>query len=415
MRIKLAPPVVLVLATIAAWLPSTARLRACPFCTAVSQTFSEEMESMDVVVLAELTEGLQRAPQPGSTGELPKSKFKVTELIKGNAWAKVGQQIEAHYFGKPDKNATYLIMGTDPPHLMWSTPLSLSPAGRDYLLAVANIPKDSPRLEFFIKYLENGDEMLARDAYDEFANAPYADVIALREKIDRQQLVAWIQDSDVPVSRRRLYLTMLGVAGTIEDTEMLEAFMRSTDRKQKAGLDAMIACYLTLKGAEGMPLIEELFLGNGKAEYSDTYAAIMAVRFHGTESEVIPRDRLLKGLRMVLDRGDLADLVIPDLARWEDWSVMPRLVELFKNADKDSNWVRVPVVNYLRACPLDTAKQQIEVLREIDPDAIARANTFFPFAQAAGPARGTDKTASADSSADADPTADDATKSSTGP
>jgi hypothetical protein len=372
------------------------------------------MESMDVVVLAELTEGLQQAPQPGSTGELPKSKFNVTELIKGNAWAKVGQQIEAHYFGKPDTNATYLIMGTDPPQLMWSTPLSLSAAGRDYLLAVAKIPKDAPRLEFFIKYLENSDEMLARDAYDEFAKAPYADVIALREKIDREQLIAWIQDQDVPVSRRRLYLTMLGVAGTIDDTSILESFMRSTDRKQKAGLDAMIACYLTLKGAEGMPLIERLFLGNGEAEYSDTYAAIMAVRFMGTESDVISRDRLLKGLRMVLDRGDLADLVIPDLARWEDWSVMPRLVELFKNAEKESNWVRVPVVNYLRACPLDTAKQQIEALRKIDPDAIARANTFFPFSQAAGPTRGTDKTADADSSAD-DSSKDDSSESSAGP
>ena len=33
----------------------------------------------------------------------------------------------------------------------------------------------------------------------------------------------------------------------------------------------------------------------------------------------------------MLDRPQLADLVIPDLARWEDWSVMDRLVELFKN------------------------------------------------------------------------------------
>ena len=409
MRTKMATSVLLALATVAAWLPATTWVHACPFCTAVSQTFSEEMASMDVVVLAKLVEGLQQVPQPGSTGELPKSKFEVTELIKGKAWAKVGQQIEAHYFGKPDKNANYLIMGTDPPHLMWSTPLSLSPAGRDYLLEVAELPKDRSRLEFFLNYLENDDEMLARDAYDEFGKAPYADVTALREKIDRQQLVEWIRDPDVPVSRRRLYLTMLGVAGTAADTEMLEAFMRSDDRKQKAGLDAMIACYLTLKGPEGMSLVEQLFLGNDQAEYSDTYAAIMAVRFHGTESDAIPRDRLLEGLRMVLDRADLADLVIPDLARWEDWSVMPRLVDLFKNADDDSNWVRVPVVNYLRACPLDTAKQEIEALKKIDPDAIARANTFFPFAQATGPARTTAKTA------DAEASKDDSTKTPAGP
>ena len=63
---------------------------------------------------------------------------------------------------------------------------------------------------------------------------------------------------------------------------------------------------------------------------------------------------------MMLERPQLADLVIPDLARWEDWSVMDRLVDLFKNANDDSNWVRVPVINYLRACPLPAAKERID-------------------------------------------------------
>ena len=84
----------------------------------------------------------------------------------------------------------------------------------------------------------------------------------------------------------------------------------------------------------------------------------------------------------MLDRPQLADLVIPDLARWEDWSVMDRLVELFKNANDESSWVRVPVVNYLRACPLPKAKEQIDELAKIDPDTVKRANTFFPLAGA---------------------------------
>lgn len=143
----------------------------------------------------------------------------------------------------------------------------------------------------------------------------------------------------------------------------------------------MIACYLTLVGADGMPLIEEHFLGNEKAEYADTYAAIMAVRFHGNETEAVPRERLLEGLRHVLDRPAMADLVIPDLARWKDWSVIGKVVLLFKNADSNSNWVRVPVVNYLRACPLPEAKEQIEELKKIDPESVKRSEDFFPFSQ----------------------------------
>ena len=155
--------------------------------------------------------------------------------------------------------------------------------------------------------------------------------------------------------------------------------MRSDDRKAKSGLDAMIGCYLTLRGAAGMPLIEELFLKNKKSEYADTYAAIMALRFHGTETDVIPRERILEGLAYMLERPQLADLVIPDLARWEDWSRMERLVSLFKEADAKTSWVRVPVINYLRACPEPEAKKHIAELEKIDPEAVKRANTFFPF------------------------------------
>ena len=66
--------------------------------------------------------------------------------------------------------------------------------------------------------------------------------------MDRAQLLKWIQDSEVPASRRRLYLTMLGVCGSVKDLPMLEELLSSSDRKKKAGLDALIGCYLTLKG-----------------------------------------------------------------------------------------------------------------------------------------------------------------------
>ena len=80
----------------------------------------------------------------------------------------------------------------------------------------------------------------------------------------------------------------------------------------------------------------------------------------------------------MLKRPQLADLVIPDLARWEDWSCMDQLVDLFKNADDKSSWVKVPVVNYLRACPLPKAKDHIKELEILDPESVKRALNFFP-------------------------------------
>jgi hypothetical protein len=169
---------------------------------------------------------------------------------------------------------------------------------------------------------------------------------------------------------------------------MLEGMLRGNNKEHKAGLDAMIACYMRLKGEASLPLVEDLYLKNTKAEYADTYSAIMALRFHGQETDVIPREKIVKSLHHMLDRPELADLVIVDLARWEDWSVMDRLVDLFKKADDKSSWVRVPVVRYLMACPKPEAKKHLEELEKVDESAVKRAKTFFPFegSEAAGAA-----------------------------
>jgi hypothetical protein len=343
---------------------------------------------MDAVVVADLIEPPPPAKADDNGKDLPKAKFKVVKVVKGESLVHPAQLIETIYFGDAKKGTPFLVMGVDPNNLMWSTPLKLGDRSRNYIPQLLNLPKEgSGRLEFFQEYLEDADEMLARDAYDEFAKAPYSAVQQLKPKMQHDKLVSWIQNPDVPASRRRLYLTMLGVCGKPEDVTLLEEMLKSDDKKAKAGLDALIACYLTLKGPTGMPLIEELYLKNPKAEYADTYAAIMAIRFHGSEATVIPKERLTTGLRHMLERPNLADLVIPDLAKWEDWAVMDKMVQLFKTADEKNSWVRVPVINYLRACPKPEAKKYIEELEKIDPAAVKRANTFFPFGGAPAPAK----------------------------
>jgi hypothetical protein len=354
---------------------------ACPFCSAVSQTLSEEMAAMDVAVIARLVAVPQVSPAGSSAlDEVPKGKYEIIDVLKGTAALGGAKQIEALCFGEVQAGDTFLIMGVDPPRIAWTTPMRVSERAVGYLRRLAGLPEQgADRLAFFQDYLEDQDAILARDAYDEFARAPYAEVQALKDRMDRDELVGWIRDLEIPVSNRRLYLVMLSVCGGPADLPMLEAMLRAEDRKARAGLDALIGAYLVLAGPEGLPLIEDQFLKNKDAEYADTYAAIMALRFHGTETDVIPRERILQAFRHMLQRPQLADLVIPDLARWQDWSQVDRLVTLFKEADEQSSWVRVPVINYLRACPKPEAARRIEELEKIDPEAVKRANAFFPF------------------------------------
>lgn len=369
--------------------PLAAMGTACPFCSATAQTFSEEITTMDVVVIARLVAGAPKKEkaEEGFGGDVPKAKFEIVRIIKGEGLAKPKETIETLYFGDAKIGTAFLVMGIDPPNVMWSTPLPLSDKAQDYLGKIVKLPKEGlERYTFFQNYLEDEDEMLARDAYDEFAKASYDSVRSLKEQMDHEKIVGWIKDPNIPASRRRLYLVMLGVCGSDKDLPMLEKFIKSEDRKEKQGLDALIACYVTLKKEAGLPLIEELFLKNKKSDYADTYAAIMALRFHASEGKVIEKKRLLQGFHYMLERPELADLVIPDLARFEDWTQMEKLFDLYKNADEKTSWVRVPVVNYLRVCPLPKAKDLLKECEKIDPQAVKRANTFFPTTPSTKPA-----------------------------
>jgi len=119
--------------------------------------------------------------------------------------------------------------------------------------------------------------------------------------------------------------------------------------------------------------------------FTETYAAVMALRFLGEESDSVPRARVLQSLRLLLKEPKLADLVIADLARWGDWSVIDTLSDLFVKADADNIFVREPVVNYLKACPLPEAAVALEKLEKIDPEAVRRAATLAGFAGAPSP------------------------------
>lgn len=360
------------------WAALSTWVAACPFCVPVQKTFSEEIDNADAVIIAEMVS--MPAAEDNASGDLQKSKFQIVEVIKGQKLLGDMKSLEILYFGEGKVGGRFILTGIDPPQIVWSTPTLLSPAAEKYVRDAMSLPKSGPeRLAYFQNFLEGKEELLARDSYDEFARAPYADVVAMKDKMNHAQLVAWIKDADIPAGRRRLYLTMLGVCGDQNDGDMIEGMLRSNNKDQKAGLDALIACYMRLKGEESLPLIEDLYLKNTKAEYADTYSAIMALRFHGQETDVIPRERIVKSLHHMLDRPELADLVIVDLARWEDWSVMDRLVDLFKKADDKSSWVRVPVVRYLMACPKPEAKKHLEELEKVDESAVKRAKTFFPF------------------------------------
>ncbi|HZZ30212.1 MAG TPA: hypothetical protein VFE46_19595 [Pirellulales bacterium] len=357
--------------------------KACPFCGQVSMTWTEEMKAADAVVIAEMTETPQRpagadsAYAPGISEPVAKSKFRIVEVLKGPDLLKKPKPVEAIYLGDAPVGTKFLITAVDPKALSWSTPTALTDRSLPYIKMLLKLSdRGADRLVFFQNYLEDADQVLKQDSFDEFAKASYDDLKAYGPRANYGQLIKWIQDPDISPSHRRLYFTLLGVCGSEKDVPLIESLFHSKDRKFKAGLDAMIGSYLAIKGPTGMSLVQDMFLKNQAAEFTDTYAAIQAVRI-SQEAGIVTKDNAAKAFHLMLDRPKMADLVIPDLARWQDWTVLDRLVDLFVKADADSAWVRVPVLKYLQVCPLPEAKNQLTKLQQMDPTAAKQAESFL--------------------------------------
>lgn len=389
---------------------------ACPFCVSEMQTLSEEISSADAVVLGRLQKPalppdekpIDGVPYGAVDPETGKAVFAVDDILKGADQLVGVDEVEAIYFGKEDFKASFLLRGIGPP-LEWGFPIELSPLAVEYVKQLPTLPESgAERLAFFQPYLEHEDRQLAQDAYDEFARAPMADLHGLANRIDHDRVVELINRPLVSASRRRLFFMMLGVCGAAEDAAMIEAMIepdaavlapvaeaaarlnvlsggpladvlavdvaRSQDRRRKAGLDAMIACYVALRGESGLNLVDQRFLANPDADQTHIYSVLMALRYLAEEESGLSRERLLQSARLLLDNKAFADQVVIDLARWDDWSVMPRLAEMFRVAGEPgsevSKYVRDPIVTYLDIAaeqPGDVGTRANELLDELEP------------------------------------------------
>ncbi len=349
--------------------------RACPFCMAVSPTITDQIAAGTVAVIVEVPEGTPSR----EADESRVRPYDVVKILTGGEQLHGAKQVSAPYLEDWPAGTRALLLGAEPPDIYWSAPRKMTARAIEHIEKLPSVPKEgADRLAYFQELLNDPDRIVRDDAYNEFAKAPYEDVQALKDRMNHDRLVRWIQDPKIEGRFRRLFLTMLGVCGGPADVPMLKQLMLSDNDAINWSLDASIACYLTLTGEAGLPFIEERFLKNPDAAFSKVYATVLAIRFHGEQEKTIPRARLAESLHYLLARPEMADQVIADLARWEDWSVIDRLVTLFKESSGKNSFVRVPVAMYLNACPLPEAKARLAELKQLDPD-IERRAALFPF------------------------------------
>lgn len=364
-------------------------VRSCPFCGAASLTLAEQLSTADGAVLVQWSSGVKEEGEdkPGST------TYEVLKVLKGPETLKKGDKIEMPRYrgGKPGD--LFLLLGTKGEQIEWGSPMEVTETSFNYV-AMAPTPETptAKRMAYYVKYLENPDQTIANDAFAEFANAPYKDVVAIKDQMSQENLRKWIQDKNVPPTRLGLYGMMLGLCGTPEDAQLLEAKITEKTDEFRLGIDGIMGGYLLLTKDSGLKVIEESKFVDPKVPFAETFAAMQAIRFMWTYADgVIPKERLRESMRMLLPRPELTDLVITDLARWKDWAVLDQLYAMYDKEEYNIPSIKRAIVRYYLVSSKDVpkeegkepgphvavAKKYLAQLREKDPKTVSDAERFF--------------------------------------
>ncbi|QDT40259.1 hypothetical protein Pan241w_03150 [Gimesia alba] len=369
---------------------SAQNLRACPFCPGPSKPLTEQLSQADVAVLASWVEA-----EEGTLEQSGKTVFEIKELVRQpqNANFKAGTRvtIQRHYPGKT--GALFLLLGSRGAQIKWDDPIEVTEASFRYITQAPGLEQaTTQRLKYFLKFLEHPDQTIANDAFAEFANAPFEHITPLAQELPREKLQSWLASSKTPVPRLGLYGLLMGLCGQESEIAFMEQKINEPAEELRLGIGGLISGYLMLTGAEGLTKIEQSKFRAKEVAFSETYAAMQALSFIWTfGNHNIKKDRLRASMRLLLDRPELADLAVANLARWEDWSVMDRLMELYGQEDYQNRSVKKAIIRYLMvaakgkqqsgegpdAATVEKARQRLDKLRNEDPATVKSAERFF--------------------------------------
>jgi hypothetical protein len=345
------------------WLgPSVAAMIACsPF--AVEACFVCVADPLETVLVANLeTAGQVVIASP--VGDPSDAVYEVVTVYRGEPQIAVNDRItatlpmfsdDAGKVGRGDVLITRAGEGQD-----W---LIRSPAEKEhvgFIESVLQLPQaDSQdlldqinRALFFASHLHAEDALLARAAAAELTRVPYPVLKKIRSRLDPVAIRKALRDPAY-ADRFALFYTLLGVCGNADDAKNVRNIVENMWKGNSwRNLGGVLTAMLELHGEAAVAVLEEYYLKDPNRTLPEVEQAILALRVHGDTNDRIPRSRVLQSLRLMMEvREPLVFLIVPDLARWEEWAPKKRLQDLAKRRGSDIPELRQQVDQYLVQCP----------------------------------------------------------------
>lgn len=329
--------------------------QACPFCDAPTLTLAERFSKADMAVEAKWIDA-----HDAETGRPAHTTYEVIRVLRsGPESLETGSRIRVDALHTAKAGDRTLLLGTRGKKINWGEPLDLTQTAFNYVLqAPSHDVTGSRRLTYFVKFLEYPDLAISNDAYAEFANASYEDIVPIARQLPHDKVRKWLV-SPAAKNRLGLYGMMLGLCGDSADAAYMEKIITLPTDGERLGIDGIMAGYLLLKGDKGLRLIEKTKL-NTTAPDRETFAATQALRFMWTYGDGrISQERLRSSMHALLDHPIFAEIAVIDLTRWKDWSIRQRLMQMYKEPDQDPR-IKLAILQYMDLASKDTGKPPVE-------------------------------------------------------
>jgi hypothetical protein len=233
-------------------------------------------------------------------------------------------------------------------------------------------------LVFFFQFLDHQDQELANDAFIEFSKANDQEIGQAAARLSADKIRRLLQDPKTPEERLGLYAFLLGACGGARDADLLRSMIVKPTEKTAKALDGILCGYIQLRPCEGWDLAVTI-LGDGRKPFPDRFAALRTLRFyHGWKPRETQRE-VLRGLAVMLPWGDIADMAVEDLRRWQIWDLTGAVLEQYGKQTHAAPIMRRAIVRYALSCPLAAATQFIAAAKKQDPDLVAEVQESLEF------------------------------------
>ena len=204
-------------------------------------------------------------------------------------------------------------------------------------------------LVFFFRYLDDPDPEVARDAFVEFAKSNDADIARAAPLLDDNKLRTWIKDPKTPIAQLSVYALLLGGHGKESDAAFLRGLLESKEERYQTAFDGLLAGYMNVRPKDGWELAQAL-LADGRKSLPLRLAALRTLRFYHGAKPKESKSQILKAMKTLLAQGEMADLAVEDLRRWQIWDLTGEVLGLFGKKGYDAPLMNRAIVRYALCC-----------------------------------------------------------------